>query len=108
MEARASYVAVGAFVLTVLVGVGIAFLWLASVQFDTEYRHFETNVSGSVSGLGTGAPVRLNGIDVGRVARMGFDPKDPNLVTLLLLVRDGTVISSRCGGFARNPGADRG
>ena len=38
METRANYVAVGAFVLTVLAGVFVAVLWLARVQFETEYK----------------------------------------------------------------------
>ncbi len=88
MEARAGYVAVGAFVLAVLGGILVATLWLARVQFETQYQYFETHVAGPVSGLGTGALVRLNGIEVGRVARIGLDPKDPRLVTLLLQVRD--------------------
>ena len=69
-------------------GILVATLWLARVQFETQYQYFETHVAGPVSGLGTGALVRLNGIEVGRVARIGLDPKDPRLVTLLLQVRD--------------------
>ena len=68
MELRANYVATGAFVLLVLVGIVAAALWLAGVHVNTRYAVFETRVSGSVSGLATGAAVRLNGIDVGRVA----------------------------------------
>ena len=94
MEARANYVAVGAFVLAVLAGILVATLWLARVQFQTQYQYFETHVAGPVSGLGVGAPVRLNGIDVGRVTKMALDPKDPKLVTLLLQVRDGIEIHS--------------
>ena len=45
------------------------------------------SVAGPVSGLGTGAAVRLNGIEVGRVAKIELDPDDPKLVTLLLQVR---------------------
>jgi phospholipid/cholesterol/gamma-HCH transport system substrate-binding protein len=94
MEARANYVAVGAFVLAVLAGILVATLWLARVQFETQYQYFETHVAGPVSGLGTGALVRLNGIEVGRVEKIALDPKDPKLVTLLLQVRDGIEIHS--------------
>lgn len=38
MEARANYVAVGAFVLAVLAGILVATLWLARVQFETQYQ----------------------------------------------------------------------
>ena len=87
MEARANYVAVGAFILLVSAGVVLAALWLAHIEFRTEYKFYQTNVAGSVSGLSSGAPVRLNGIDVGRVARIDLDPADPELVTLLLKIR---------------------
>jgi len=88
METRANYVAVGAFVLLVLAGILLAFLWIARVQFKTEFTYYQTHVSGSVSGLSAGAPVRLNGINVGHVARIELDPTDPELVTLVLLVED--------------------
>ena len=88
MEARANYVAVGAFVLVVLAGILIGCLWLARVQFETEYQFFQTRVAGPVSGLGTGSAVRLNGIEVGRVTKIDLDPKDPKLVVLVLQVRN--------------------
>jgi phospholipid/cholesterol/gamma-HCH transport system substrate-binding protein len=94
MEARASYVAVGAFVLVILAGVLVGSLWLARVQFKTQYQYVETSVVGPVSGLANGAMVRLNGIDVGRVARIDLDPDDPKLVTLLLEVRSTITIHS--------------
>ena len=43
MEARANYVAVGAFVLVVLAGILIGCLWLARVQFETEYQYFRNS-----------------------------------------------------------------
>lgn len=87
MEARANYVAVGAFVLLVLAGSLVAALWLARVEFKTEYKFYQTHVAGSVSGLDAGAPVRLNGINVGRVIRIDLDPSDPELVTLVMEIR---------------------
>ena len=88
MDTRANYVAVGAFVLIVLAGILVATLWLARIQFQTEYRYYETDVHGPVTGLGMGAVVRLNGIEVGRVTRIEQNPKDPQLVRLILQVRD--------------------
>jgi phospholipid/cholesterol/gamma-HCH transport system substrate-binding protein len=94
MEARANYVAVGAFVLLVLAGILVGSLWLARVQFETQYQYVETSVTGPVSGLGTGAVVRLNGIDVGRVMKIDLDPEDPRLVSLLLQIRSTVPIHS--------------
>jgi phospholipid/cholesterol/gamma-HCH transport system substrate-binding protein len=87
MEARANYVAVGAFVLVVLAGIVGATLWLARVEFKTDFTVYQTHVAGSVSGLDIGAPVRLNGIEVGRVTEMHLDPKDPRLVTLVMQIQ---------------------
>ncbi len=94
MEARANYVAVGAFVLLVMMGMLVGSLWLARVQFSTQYQYVETDVAGPVSGLSTGASVRLNGIDVGRVAKIDLSPDDPTLVTLLLQVRSTVRVHS--------------
>jgi phospholipid/cholesterol/gamma-HCH transport system substrate-binding protein len=92
MEARANYVAVGAFVLLVLAGIVLATLWLARVEFKTEFKFYQTHFAGSVSGLDIGAPVRLNGIDVGRVTRIDLDPADPKLVTLVMEIRGSIAL----------------
>ena len=92
MDTRANYVAVGAFVLLVLAGILVATLWLARVQFQAEYKYYETDIQGSVTGLGLGAVVRLNGIEVGRVTRIEQDPKDPRLVRLVLQLRNTVEI----------------
>ena len=92
MEARANYVAVGAFVLLVLAGIALATLWLARVEFKTEFKFYQTHFAGSVSGLDIGAPVRLNGIDVGRVTRIDLDPADPKLVTLVMEIRGSIAL----------------
>ena len=92
MEPRANYVAVGAFVLIVLAGIFVAGLWLARVQFQTAYNHYETDVPGPVTGLAGGALVRLNGIEVGRVTRIEQDPSNPELVRVIMEVRNRVEI----------------
>jgi phospholipid/cholesterol/gamma-HCH transport system substrate-binding protein len=92
METRANYVAVGAFVLAVLAGIFVATLWLARIQFETQYKYYQTYLAGPVTGLGRGSLVRLNGIEVGRVTGIDLDPRDPQLVALVLQVRDTVQI----------------
>ncbi len=92
METRANYIAIGTFVLVILAGLFISMLWLAGAQFRAEYEFYATRFRGPVTGLGTGAPVRLNGIEIGRVTDIEFDPSDPQLVVVVMQVREGLVI----------------
>jgi phospholipid/cholesterol/gamma-HCH transport system substrate-binding protein len=84
METKANYVAVGAFVLICVLGGVVALLWLAGAQYSEEYAYYRTFFSGSVTGLGDGTVVRYNGIQVGRVSKLTFDPVDPKRVVVTL------------------------
>lgn len=86
METRANYVAVGAFVMALLLGLVVALLWLTGAQYAHEYDYYQTYFSGSVSGLGTGTSVRYNGIEVGRVNKLTFDPSDPRKVRVVMQI----------------------
>ena len=78
METRASYVLVGSFVMACLLGLTIAMLWLAGSQYRQEFAYYRTVFTGGVIGLGTGTTVRFNGIDVGSIAELAFDPANPS------------------------------
>jgi phospholipid/cholesterol/gamma-HCH transport system substrate-binding protein len=99
METKANYVAVGAFVLICVIGLVVTLLWLAGAQYSQEYSYYQTNFKGSVSGLGKGTLTRYNGIEVGRVTDLTFDPNDPQSVIVTLQVqpnlniRDDSVAS---------------
>jgi phospholipid/cholesterol/gamma-HCH transport system substrate-binding protein len=80
METKANYVAVGIFVLSCMFATAVAMLWLAGAQFADEYAVYRTYFQGAVTGLGTGTMVRYNGIDVGTVREVDFDPDDPRQV----------------------------
>jgi phospholipid/cholesterol/gamma-HCH transport system substrate-binding protein len=87
METKANYVAVGAFVLICMLGLVVTVLWLAGAQYSQEYEYFETSFKGPVTGLGNGTTVRFNGIDVGHVTNVEFDPNDPQRVIARLQVK---------------------
>jgi len=80
METKANYVAVGAFVLSCLVALFVMVMWLAGAQYANEYAVYRTYFEGSVTGLGTGTIVRYNGIEVGNVRDVNFDPTNPRRV----------------------------
>ena len=84
METRASYVTVGAFVMICLLGLIVASIWLTGAQYRNEYIYFRTFFNGPVTGLGRGTAVRYNGIDVGNVTDLAFDPADPKRVIVTL------------------------
>jgi phospholipid/cholesterol/gamma-HCH transport system substrate-binding protein len=92
METKANYVAVGAFVLVCVFGLVVTLLWLAGSQYTHEYAYYQTIFKGSVSGLGKGTLTRYNGIEVGRVTDLTFDPNDPQSVIVTLQVQPGLNI----------------
>jgi phospholipid/cholesterol/gamma-HCH transport system substrate-binding protein len=76
METRAHYVAVGAFVLAVIVIGFVAALSLGRIEFAQELSRYYIFFRGSVSGLSKGSFVQYNGITVGRVVDVRVDPDD--------------------------------
>lgn len=80
METKANYVAVGIFVLSFAFAGALAALWIAGAQIANEFAIYRTYFQDSVTGLGPGTIVRYNGIDVGNVREVGFDPTDPRRV----------------------------
>lgn len=94
METRANYVAVGAFVLICFAALLVALIWLGGSQYTREFAYYRTYFSGSVSGLGDGTLVRYNGIQVGRVSKVDFDPNDPKRVIVTLQINPSLPIHS--------------
>jgi phospholipid/cholesterol/gamma-HCH transport system substrate-binding protein len=87
METKANYVAVGAFVVACIIGLVVSIMWLAGVQYAQEYSYYTADFKGPVTGLGKGTVTRFNGIDVGRIADLQFNPNDPQAVTITLEVQ---------------------
>jgi len=84
MENKAHALAAGIFVVVVsLLLVGLA-AWLTR---DTGQRHiYEISTRETVTGLQSQAPVRYRGVDVGKVAAIGFDPQAQGNVLIRLEV----------------------
>jgi phospholipid/cholesterol/gamma-HCH transport system substrate-binding protein len=80
METRAHYVAVGAFVLTMIVLAFAAVLWLTRAQLTTEVRHYDIYFKGPVSGLRNSAAVEYSGVPVGKVVDIKIVPFQPEFV----------------------------
>ena len=84
---------VGAFVLALGALLIAGLLWLAAGgAFQTQYDLYQATEDESVAGLNLNAPVKFNGVDVGKVRTIHLDPQNPALVHLLFAIERGTPI----------------
>jgi len=94
LEREARYAAVGAFVLLVLAMAVLFVYWYAGSHERRDYARYEIYFDGSVSGLARGAPVRYLGVDVGRVVRMGIDPRNSSRVEVIVDIDSSAPVSA--------------
>lgn len=84
---------VGAFVLALGAALIGGVLWLASGgTFQQKYDMYRAIENESVAGLNLNAPVKYNGVDVGKVRQIQLDPENPERVILLFAIKHGTPI----------------
>jgi phospholipid/cholesterol/gamma-HCH transport system substrate-binding protein len=86
---------VGAFVIVLGALLVAGALWLASggASHRTQDPYWAVEEE-SVAGLNLNAPVKFNGVDVGRVREIRLDPTNPNRVVLLFAIDRGTPITT--------------
>jgi phospholipid/cholesterol/gamma-HCH transport system substrate-binding protein len=93
METKVSFAIVGAFVLGLGSVLIAGVLWLASGgAWQKEYDLYWAIENESVAGLNINAPVKYNGVDVGKVRRIDLDHTNPQRVALLFAIEQGTPI----------------
>src|SRR5579863_7049310 len=92
METRASHIAVGAFVMLLLLG-GFGFvIWVNKFsERAVTVTHF-VRFTGSVQGLNTGSAVLFGGIPIGHVTAINVDPQDSSLARVDMSVNAGAPI----------------
>ena len=88
-----NYPIVGLFVLALGAVLIAGALWLASGgAWQKQYELFRAIEDESVAGLNLNAPVKYNGVDVGKVRDIQLDPGNPARVNLLFAIERGTPI----------------
>jgi phospholipid/cholesterol/gamma-HCH transport system substrate-binding protein len=92
METRANYVAVGAFVVILLLGAAGVMLWILGNQFNAKHAFFHISFAGSVAGLTKDSAVRYNGVPVGKVTDIVIDNEHPNHVSVVVALEPTTKI----------------
>jgi len=91
MENRAHALAAGLFTLLLGFGVLVAAMWFSGDTYERSVYVLQS--SHAVSGLNVQAPVRLRGVEVGKVETIAFDPDNPRHILVRIAVRSGTPIT---------------
>lgn len=94
METRASYFLVGLFVLMIVTGAFVTVLWLSNIRERDIGTLYYIYFRGSVTGLQTGAAVRLRGVPVGTVTDIALDDQNIELIQVTVTLRPGTPIKT--------------
>jgi phospholipid/cholesterol/gamma-HCH transport system substrate-binding protein len=94
METRAHYVAVGAFVLTMMVLAFAAVLWLGRAELTTQYANYDIYFIGPVSGLRDGAVVEYSGVPVGKVSDIRIDPTNVEQIRVTVEIDSSVAIKA--------------
>ncbi len=92
METRANYALIGAFVVAVIASAFGFVLWFASGDQGAARSVYKVVFTGSVSGLSKGAGVLFNGVRVGSVTKIDFEPESPGKVYALIEIDADTPI----------------
>ena len=92
METRAHYVAVGSFVIVVLIAVFVSVIWLIGGQIQREGAIYDIYFRGSVSGLSESAVVRYKGVAIGRVLTIRLDPENVERIRVRVEIDSRTPI----------------
>lgn len=92
METRANYIIVGLFVLLLaLSGLGFV-VWIAKIQIDQEFAHYDIVFEDAVTGVKEGSPVRYKGVGVGEVLFVDLDPTEPTRIRVRIEVQKRTPV----------------
>ena len=84
MENRAHAIAAGLFLLVMGLALALVVAWFQGDRVQP-IRHVVVSRTG-VAGLNLKAPVKLRGVEVGKVEAIGFDPADPRQVLITIAV----------------------
>lgn len=88
-----NYVVVGAFILVFGAVLVAGILWLASGgALQKKYDLYLAIEDESVAGLNLNAPVKYNGVGIGKVQQIWLEPGNPQRVNLLFAIERGTPI----------------
>ena len=92
MENRLSYIVIGAFVFSLLIGSVFAILWLGNYSDKGSFKYYKVATKESVSGLNDKAPVKLRDVQIGEVRSITINPNNAEEVLITIRVQDNAPI----------------
>src|SRR5262245_7076270 len=92
METRANYILIGAFTLLAIFGALTFVYWFNGITAGSSKTGYRVVFEGQVSGLRPGAPVTFNGVRVGEVTRVEFNPTNSRQVFSTVLIDAATPV----------------
>ncbi|MCE3237122.1 MAG: hypothetical protein K0R24_103 [Gammaproteobacteria bacterium] len=93
MENNVNYTIVGLFVIVLVAFIVMGVIWLSAGVTATDYKTYQVMMRESVSGLSVDAPVEFNGVNVGSIKNIEISQKNPQVVIVLLNVKNNTPIT---------------
>lgn len=93
METNVNYTIVGAFVLSLMMAIILAIIWLSSGLTMEQYKTYLVYMNESVSGLSQDSTVEFNGVDIGAVKAINLNPRAPDQVEIELSVKSNTPVT---------------
>ncbi|MDB5698877.1 MAG: hypothetical protein JWN69_1681 [Alphaproteobacteria bacterium] len=81
-----TYLVAGA--LVILLAALFAYIAWASPNDSRDSHYYDIKFDRSVAGLAAGSPVSFSGVAVGRIENIDFDPIDPQLVRVRIIITD--------------------
>jgi phospholipid/cholesterol/gamma-HCH transport system substrate-binding protein len=95
MESKVNYAAVGLFVIGLGLALILSVLWLAAGgEWQRHTSRYESVSTESVAGLNVNAPVKLRGVDVGKVKSIAINPTNDEEVRIVYEIEEGTPIKT--------------
>ncbi|TAK79477.1 MAG: MCE family protein [Gammaproteobacteria bacterium] len=93
METNVNYTIVGAFVIILISAMVLTIVWLSSGFSFEQNTNYMVYMRESVSGLNVDSSVEYNGVEVGGVKSIQINRQDPQVVEILLSIKNTTPIT---------------
>src|SRR3990167_1179713 len=93
METNVNYTLVGAFVIALITAIVLGIIWLSSGFSFEQYSTYLIYMQESVSGLNIDSDVEYNGVEVGTVKSIELNQNNPQLVEVLVDIKNTTPIT---------------